>query len=435
MTTSNKVCPICEARNHRNAALCSTCGAAIADVQPGRASDASENASATYDYRYGETDLAESSLAFQGRIGSLILLALLMIALAGLALFFLARQLSQGDSALAAPSETASPTRMAGPSVTPGLPTATRKPSPPPTATSTLIPSPAPCLRTVAEGESLIAIIARCGHTSLAILPTVMALNDIRDETLVRVGREIIVPRPSPTANPQAAPPAGEARSRSEQTSQLERLAFDPFAPTMTPTLLPGLMWHHVQPDEDMIYIAVVYETNVKMLADLNPEIEFPLCDFGEVFGGPECTVQLRVDQPVRVPAPTPTITPIPTASGSATPRPSPTATFNAPVAQSPADQAFFAPDDRVTLRWVGTGKLAADEVYRIDFANLDEERRFRAHTRELFLIVPAEWQSQAASSHRYAWQVSVWNEARQTTSYTSEPRALLWQGAGQAGE
>lgn len=429
--TSNKVCPICETRNHHNAALCLTCGATIADVPPRPVSEASQQPGAQYDYRYGETDLAESSLAQRGRIGSLILLALLIIALAGLALVLLSRQFNQAYSALPSPSETARPTRMAGPSVTPGLPSATPMPSPPPTATSTPIPTPAPCLRTVAEGESLIAIIARCGHTSLAILPTVMALNDISDETLVQIGMEISVPRPTPTVDPDAPP--SEARSSDDAASQLERLAFDPFAPTLTPTLLPGLMWHHVQPDEDMIYLAVIYQTNVKMLADLNPEIDFPLCDFGEVFGGPECTVQLRVNQAVRVPAPTPTITPTPGRSGSATPRPSPTATFNAPVAQSPADQAYFAPGDRVTLRWVGTGKLDSDEVYRIDFANLDEERRFRAHTRELFLIVPAEWQSQSASSQRYSWQVSVWNEASQTTSYTSESRTLLWQGAGQA--
>ena len=80
-----------------------------------------------------------------------------------------------------------------------------------------------------------------------------------------------------------------------------------------------------------MILIALQHDTTVKTLSDLNPEIDFSLCDFSSDYGGPECTVQLRYDQRIRVPAPTPTMTPIPTASGSETPTPSPTATFNAP--------------------------------------------------------------------------------------------------------
>ena len=433
MTTIYKVCPICEARNHRNAALCATCGATIAEVAPRQDTHADETRSDLYDYRYGETDLAESSLVSRGRIGGVILLVLVVIVAGIAALIAFAPGLSDSRMAIARPSDTAHPTRIAGPSVTPGTPTTTFTASPLPTDTPTLMPTPAPCVRKVAEGDSLIAIVSRCGHTSLAILPTVMALNGITDETRVQIGQEIVVPYPSPAVDPSAATESNASASVASEEDRLERLAFDPFAPTLTPTLLPGLMWHVVQLDEDMIYIAAVYDTDVKVLSDLNPEINFLLCDFSEVYGGPECTVQLSVNQHIRVPAPTPTATPLQLDSGIATATPPPTATFNAPIAQSPANEAYFSPFEQVTLRWVGTGRLAADEVYQVDFTNMDSGQRFQANTHELFLIVPATWQSQDAESHRYSWQVSVLNTDTDTITFMTEARTFVWQGTGQA--
>jgi len=433
LTTIYKVCPICEARNHRNAALCATCGTTIADILPRQDSDEGEPRAEIYEFRYGETDLAESSLAFRGRVGSAILLILIIIATGVVAFIALAPRLRENEVTSVHPTITVRPTRIAGPTVTPGTPIATFTASPLPSAIPTQTPSPAPCVRKVAEGDSLIAIVSRCGHSSLAILPTVMALNDITDETRVQIGQEIIVPRPSPTVDPASANASADSASASSKEDQLERLAFDPFAPTLTPTLLPGLMWHVVRPDQDMIYIAAIYETNMKILADLNPEINFPLCDFSEVYGGPECTVQLSVDQHIRVPAPTPTMRTIPAALGSETPTPRPTATFNAPIAQSPANEAYFSPFEQVTLRWVGTGWLDTNEVYRIDFTNMDSGARFQADTRELFWIVPAEWQSQDAESHRYSWQVSVLNTVSNTIDYMTEVRTFVWQGTGQA--
>ena len=433
MTTTYKVCPICEARNHRNAALCATCGTTIANVAPRQDVEEVDVLRQDYDYRYGETDLAESSLAFRGRVGSAVLVIIVLIIGGIVAAIFLAPRLRETEAATVRLADTALPTRQAGPSVTPGTPTATFTASPPPTAIPTPIPTEAPCVRKVAAGDSLITIVSRCGHRSLAILPTVIALNRITDETQIQIGQEIIVPRPSPTSDPARADTANDSAAAASDESLLERLAFDPFAPTLTPTLLPGLMWHVVQADEDMIYIAAVYDTNVKVLSDLNPEIDFLLCDFGEVYGGPECTIQLFVDQHVRVPAPTATVTPIPIVSGSETPTPLPTATFNAPIAQSPANEAYFSPLEQVTLRWVATGRLEPDEVYRIDFSNLDSGQRFQADTRELFWIVPAEWQSQDDESHRYSWQVRVLNTVNNTSAYMTDVRTFVWQGTGQA--
>lgn len=438
MTEAFKVCPICQSRNPQNAAICANCGAAIADIAVEKTARADDQAASPYDHRYGETDLAEESLGRRGRVLSAALAFSILVAIMGTAALLLPARLNIGGAGLMQ-SRTPPSTRIAGPSVTPGPPTATLTPSPAPTAPPTDTLTPAPCARRVAAGDSLIGIILGCGHRGLEILPTVMQLNGIQNQDLLQVGQEIIVPLPSPTRDPAApdeSTPAGEieaAALAAPPTVEIALLAFDPFAPTETPTLLPGLMWHIVQPDESMIAIALQYKTDAKALSDLNPEIEFLLCEFGETFGGPECTVHLGQGQLIRVPAPTPTVTPIPTASGSETPTPTPSATFNAPIAQSPPNGAFIAPFEPVTLRWVATGRLGADDFYRIALSNAETGMRYTADTRELFFIIPDDWGPQDSNSHQFSWQISVYDAGAGHVSNASATHNFLWQGSGQA--
>ena len=433
MSESFKLCPICTTRNPRHAAVCATCGTTIADIPAQAPPSDGDAAEPRYDFRAGETDLAEASLRRTGRALSLILVGLLLIGAAAIALALLSSRASD-TRGVAGPPPASKPTRIAGPTVTRGPPTATFSPSPIPTAAPTDTPTPAPCARTVAAGDSLIGIITSCGHQNMDILPTVMALNAIADEALIQVGKEIVVPLPSPTPDPAAtaAPTAAEIDAAPAEVLELALLAFDPLAPTETPTLLPGLMWHVIQPDENMIAIALAFKTNAKALSDLNPEIEFLLCDFGLDYGGPECTVHLKQGQTIRVPAPTPTMTAIPTASGSETPTPLPTATFNAPLAQSPPDGAAFSPLDQVTLRWVATGRLSPTELYRIVITEADTGASYTAETRELFYIIPATWKPKDDESHQYSWYVSVLDERSGQIAHSSAERAFVWQGAGQ---
>ena len=431
MTEAHKVCPICQAHNHRNATICVTCGATIAEVAPNEQSAPADSRAERYDYRLGETDLAEASLGVRGRILSGIVIALVLLIAGFSALAFLAPRLFETGTGSVQTVPTLMSTRMSGPSVTPGPPTATFTLSPIPSMTPTTIPTPTPCIQRVTAGDSLIAIVSRCGHSNLDILPTVMALNGIADETRLQIGQEIIVPLPSPTSDPAAtAPPQAEVDARIDD---VVRVAFDPLAPTATPTLLPGLMWHVVQPDENMIVIAVQYKTDAQTLSEVNPEIEFLLCDYSSAYGGPECTVNLSQGQKVRVPAPTATTTPIPTASGSETPTPLPSATFNAPIAQSPPDQAVFNALEQITLRWVATGTLAQNEVFRIVVQDIDSGAVFTTDTREHFFIIPAAWQALDDARHNYSWQVSVIDTISNSASHATEIRTFVWQGTGQA--
>ena len=436
MSEAFKVCPICQTRNQRHAALCATCGAAIANIAPQESKGERDPAGSLYDFRLGETDLAEESLSRTGQMLSVLLILLIILGAGGIAYVVFSSRPSQAAITGAAIRPTAKPARIAGPTVTLGPPTATDAPSPAPTAAPTLTSTPAPCRRRVVAGDSLIGIVTRCGHENLDIMPTVMIINNIADEALIRIGQEIIVPLPSPTPDPAAAASATEvseidSAAADPRAIELALLAFDPLAPTETPTLLPGLMWHIVQPDENMIVIALQYKTNAKSLSDLNPEIEFLLCDFGLAYGGPECTVQLMQGQMMRVPAPTPTLTPIPTASGSETPTPLPTATFNAPIAQSPPNEAYFAPLEQVTLRWVATGRLSETDVYRVTLTNTDTGASYTAETHELFYIIPDAWGPPDANSHQYVWYVSVLHKSSGRLSYSSAERAFVWQGAG----
>ena len=212
MTDTHKICPICDARNHRNAVLCATCGTTIVQVASIDDADDSEARAASYDFRFGETDLAEASVAGAGRALNALLIAILLTVSGVLAIALHVRNQMADDAASAPQMPTASPTRMMAPSITPGTPTATFTISPVPSPTPSETPTPAPCARTVAEGDSLGAIILRCGHGSLAILPTVMALNDIADETRIQIGQVIAVPLPSPTADPDSTRHAGRHR-------------------------------------------------------------------------------------------------------------------------------------------------------------------------------------------------------------------------------
>ena len=434
MSEAAKVCPICEARNHWNAALCSTCGTAIAEVEPQPRPNSGRRPPASYDDRHGESDLFEGSVHAAGRAWTAVIFALGILLGIGIAVMAMAPVLGGRPANLTTAAPISSPTRAILPTVTWSAPTATHTPKPAPTLTAVDTDTPAPCIQRVAGGDTLIHIIIRCGHSHRDIIPTVAALNGIADETRIQIGQEIVVPLPSPTADPNApATDTPEAAAGGPmQSDGLTLLAFDPFAPTATATLLPGVTWHIVQADENMIVIAVQYDANAKVLSDLNPEIDFARCDFGMAYGGPDCIVNLYQGQRVRVPAPTPTLTLAPTLSGSETPPPMPSPTFNLPHAINPPNQAFFGRQEQITLRWVTTGSLSANEVYRVEVSDIGSGDTFTADTGDLFFILPPAWQAPDSQRHHYIWQVSIFNTKTDRALFSTATRTFIWQGAGE---
>ena len=76
MAQQYKIRPICDTPSHRNAALCSTCGATLTNVDVVADEDSTSTNSLDYDHRYGETDLSETALRWKG--GTYLLGALLL---------------------------------------------------------------------------------------------------------------------------------------------------------------------------------------------------------------------------------------------------------------------------------------------------------------------------------------------------------------------
>lgn len=438
MSESYKVCPICETHNHPNTTICITCGTSITNVETVTQKTEVVRQQSQYDYRYGETDLFEGSVKSTGRTFTAGIFVLGILLGIGIAVAILAPSFGSTLAVAISDTPTASPTLRQLPTVTPGVATATKTFTPTITFTPTETFTPEPCTQTVVAGDSLIGIILRCGHTTRDIVPTVVQLNGIADETRIQVGQQIVVPWPTATVDPNALPTdtpesSANAEGGDPVSDEIALLAFDPFAPTATPTLLPGVMWHTVQPNENMIIIASNYGANAKVLSDLNPEISFSQCDYGLVYGGPECIVQLSQGQRIRVPAPTPTPTIQPSPSGNETATPLPTATFNVPNAINPPNQAFFGELEQVTLRWVSTGTLADNEVYRVAVSDVTSGQTFIADTRELFYILPEDWQSTDGERHNYIWQVSVVNVETNQSSYSTDTRTFVWQGLGES--
>ena len=437
MSESFKICPICETHNHRNATVCMTCGTSLTDVDLTTKQNGKIQQQNVYDYRYGETDLFEGAVTSVGRALTAGLFVLGILIGIGITVVVLVPSSNDTRAISVLDTPTPSPTLRMLPTVTPGVATATQSLTPTITWTPTETNTPEPCIQTVAAGDSLIGIVLRCGHRTRDIIPTVVALNDIEDETRIQIGQQIIVPWPTSTPDPNALPtdtPEASANTDGDSpaSDEVALLAFDPFEPTATSTLLPGVIWHTVEPNASLITIALQYGANAKVLSDLNPEIDFARCDFGETFGGPECIVQLAEGQLIRVPAPTPTLTIEPTSSGSETPTPQPTPTFNVPSAISPANQAFFGAVDQVTLRWVTTGTIGQNEVYRVAVSDITSGDTFTADTYDLFFILPTEWQATDDQRHNYIWQVSVYNTETNTSSYSTQTRTFVWQGTGE---
>src|SRR5690606_25896060 len=97
---------------------------------------------------------------------------------------------------------------------------------------------------------------------------------------------------PVPTATPFISPGELEATRiirEATQRAQIETITAQAAQGTFvtpTPTLQPGIAFHTVQSNENIIVIGTQYGANVEILSQLNPEIAFSQCDFGLDFGG-----------------------------------------------------------------------------------------------------------------------------------------------------
>jgi hypothetical protein len=412
------------------------------------ASTAKPGSKPRYDRRYGETDLLEGELHRKSEVyifgGALVLLAMVCV---GAVAFAGVRWLLPGSADLQSPSPAATQREIIiATNTLPPAPVMATVTPPPPTPTNTA--TPGPCTHTVQAGDDLISIAWECGHRSLDVIPLILEMNNLNSPEMIVVGQEVMVPWPTevgaaPAETEEATSEDGAGDATGDEAATTDEAAFivpglelasAPTAdtPTIPPTetLLPGIQYYTVQPNENILSVVYTYNTSVQVLSQLNPEITFSQCDYGSPVGGPECNVMIFAGQQIRVPAPTPTATLSPTRSGSETPTPTSTPTFNAPSAISPANRTLFGQSDLITLRWVGSGMLGADEVYRVRVEDLTAEQVYTADTTELSFVLPSTWQSQDGQRHDYQWTISVIRSSDPDHPfYTTEPRLFTWEG------
>lgn len=436
LTQSFKICPICKTLNHVNAMVCITCGTSLGEVaavdkMPIRTPQVG------YDFQFGENDLMESSATSAARAG-LVVVGVILVGMIGVvAGALIATRPPTSTVAVVEVTVTPRPT-LEFATVTPGPPTATATLTPTMTFTPGPTATPSPCVQTMVAGGSLIAAILSCGYTHLDIMPTVMALNNITNPAMLQLGQQIIIPYPTATLDPNA-PTTEPAQSQGESGALVAMsiannllevdTSIDAFAPTATPTLPPGVMWHRVAAGDNIITIAVTYNADAKTLSELNPEIDFARCEFGERFGGPQCIVQLRAGQLMRVPAPTPTPTLSPTPDPNATATPTPTATFNQPNVVSPPDRQFFRSDELITLRWSPTATLKPGHVYIVNVIDRTAGIAYQATTIDIAFLIPPDWQGRVAARHEFEWSVGILDTATNLITMQTTPRIFVWQG------
>lgn len=397
-----------------------------------------------FDYEYGETDLLESSLRQKGRFYTVFGLTLMTTLLIVLGVFWLKIDsstfivpLQEDATAQIISSPSPRPTLNIA-TVTQGPPTATYTFTPAPTFTPSDTPTRGPCTITMPQGQSLIWALAQCGHQSLDVMPTVLALNNLADAGQVQSGQAIEIPWPTSTEDPnaQAASQNGSAAvSTGVESAFAVNEEIQAFAATTTPTLPPGVMWHQVQPNENIISVAVQYHTDVQTLSQLNRQIDFALCDFGETYGGKDCIVQLFQGQLLRVPAPTPTPTLSPTPDPNATATPTATATYNEPNVFSPSDHQFFYVNELVTLRWIPTATLNPGDLYRVDVHDITSGLSYVDYTTEVFYIIPKDWQGKLKERHEFEWTVGIVNQQDlNNIRFQTETHSFVWQGQIEGG-
>ncbi len=440
-------CPNCGRTNEPAANFCAICGTPLKG-KPRSVFQQTSNLKAPgrYDSSEGEDDLMVQGIwGTPATLGLVIFLCLLLSGALAYGAYQFIGSLDDGDSASGSNPTVASNDMFVTSTVAGGLspapptafPTNTR-PAPPLFPTVTNLPpsdtptaTPGPCIETAGTGDSVYAMAIRCGHRDLGIVDLIVEQNlGLECAECLREGQVLEIPWPTPTPG---GPAEGSGETNDQGTPVSALGTEDPLATLFVePTLRSDLTWHTIQQDQNLIVVAQIYNTDAKVLSDLNPEIDFLQCDFGERYGGENCSVMFFIGQKVRVPAPTPIATIPPTPSGSETPTPTPTATFNVPNLYLPDDDSSFDKNSLITLRWTASGTLASNEVYLITMRNLDADRTFQDTTLELSFVVPSDWQPSGDKIQEFEWLISIATlEGNQVTSTRQQttPRRFKWQG------
>jgi hypothetical protein len=274
----------------------------------------------------------------------------------------------------------------------------------PPTAT------PGPCVETVQEGDSLITILSRtpCGNqVSFGLIDAVVALNDniANADILPPIGSTILIPLPSPTPIPAGANET-ETQAARDGVMLLDGSRF-----------LAGQEFgcYNIQEGDTVVGIASEYNTDLEVLSQRNPNLNWQGCDFTNPSGGPLCNPGLRVGECINVPLPTATPVPSNTPSGRETATATPTQESARLI--SPPEGVLIS--QRVTLEWLSVGILQRDETYLISVEDRTAGTSYFYPTRNTRFTLPDSLIPSDGQTHAMVWRVTV---ARRNADNTYTP-------------
>lgn len=410
MAAAFKTCPICMTANARSAERCHNCGGDLSKIALDKGDP--ETTKLSYSFERGETDFLEESVAGRTLIRTLgALIAVITLGIVAMIGVFAVITLRRVEAEPVATHTPVSQPVLVLVTVTPSRPTSTHTPWPSATPLPSPTPSPAPCIQKVRAGDTLIALVTRCGHRHRDIVSVVVDQNGLISAERLQIGQEIIIPWPT------ATPYEGEAA--------IEPTSLSAFV-IPTSTLPAGVMWHRVSLGENIVYIASKYGANLEIMSQLNPEVSFSQCDFGLVYGGDSCIVQIVEGQQLRVPEPTalPSATLQPVfalRSTESSPR------ENIPYSLRPGNGVVYRADEIVTLRWLSSGTLEPDQIFVVEVIDETATQRYLAETRDAVLRLPDSWQGVDGQRHVFRWRVGLRTGDADGKTIWTEARTFIW--------
>ena len=363
-----RLCPTCGSRVAEGAARCGVCGTVLRSGAGGGPS------------RRGA---AQVTLSFPLAVALLAAFALLA---AGLT-FVAVRATGLGVAAEATLTPSITPT------ITQTLePTATEAPTP----TSTPLP---PIEYKIAENDTCLGLAVFFGVS----VQSIVELNGLSSACLLSIGQTILIPQPTPTAQP----PATETLSPADATNAAcEKLTYT------------------VQDNDTLSGIAINYNVGIQTIMDYNGMTS------QTVFSGQVLIIPLCQRLPTAGPSPT------------ATPPPP----YPAPNLLLPRDGAIFTlSDDTITLQWAAVGPLRPDEAYQVNIEDITEGSgtvRLVAQVTDTKYIVPVTFRPNDPQPHILRWYVVTVRQAGTSTEgetryemagVASVKRDFTWSGSAPA--
>lgn len=307
------------------------------------------------------------------------------------------------------PEIVSSPTITITPSLTPTreineIPVVVASPLPTqainvPTSDAPPSPTSGPCVETVQTGDTLIQILLRtpCGNeVNQGLIDAVVVLNDniSNADFLPAIGSTILIPMPTPTPIPAGADLTQTAAVNNN---------FDVQNGVIVP-LNQEYGCYTIQEGDSVVGIAELFNTDLEVISQRNPNLNWQGCDFTNPSGGSLCNPILRVDQCINVPFPTSTPVPTHTPSGRETATPTPTQ--EAARVISPPEGSIA--NQRVTLEWLSVGILRPAERYLITIEDRTAGTTNSYVTSNTRYTLPDSLIPSDGQNHSMAWRVSV---------------------------